>query len=105
VINSGKGSPAWPRRPAEPALADLNYHPPQTLSLALKVLVKMTKNALLLVDIQYDFISGTLAVPGAQEILAPTYSLLDDHKWDLVIASQASQIRSKHMLDNSTRTS
>ncbi len=59
----------------------------------------MVKNALLLVDIQYDFISGTLAVPGADQILAPTYSLLDDHNWDLVIASQASQIRYKTILE------
>lgn len=61
--------------------------------LALRILINMTNNALLLVDIQYDFISGTLAVPGAEEILAPTYNLLDNHRWDLVIASQASQIR------------
>lgn len=53
-------------------------------------------SALLLVDIQYDFISGSLAVPEAAQILVHTYSLLDDHKWDLIIASQASQIRLIH---------
>ena len=51
----------------------------------------MAHSALLLVDVQYDFISGSLAVPGAAEVLAPTYHLLDAHPWDLVLASQACQ--------------
>jgi nicotinamidase-related amidase len=47
-------------------------------------------SALLVVDVQYDFISGSLAVEGARDILSVVYTLLDDHTWDLIIASQAS---------------
>jgi nicotinamidase len=51
----------------------------------------MTKTALLLIDIQYDFIppNGSLAVNGGDQILAPVYRILDeaaDH-FDLIVAS------------------
>ncbi|KAI5481026.1 Isochorismatase hydrolase [Pseudohyphozyma bogoriensis] len=46
------------------------------------------KKCLLLIDIQYDFIDGSLAVPDAEAILEPVYSLLDHGQWDLVVASQ-----------------
>lgn len=37
------------------------------------------KTALLLVDIQYDFLpNGSLAVPDGDRILPPVYKLLDD---------------------------
>ena len=53
----------------------------------------MTKAALVLVDIQYDFIppDGSLAVDGGDQILVPVYRMLDeaaDH-FDLIIVSQA----------------
>ena len=53
----------------------------------------MAKTALLLIDIQYDFIppDGSLAVDGGDQILAPVYRILDeaaDH-FDLIVASQA----------------
>ena len=64
----------------------------------------MGRNAILLVDIQYDFISGALAVAEAEQILGPTHDLLDKHKWDLVIASQASQIRLARYKSNSSAT-
>jgi nicotinamidase len=52
----------------------------------------MTKTALLLIDLQYDFLppDGSLAVDGADRILSPVYRLLDeaaDH-FDLIVASQ-----------------
>jgi nicotinamidase-related amidase len=49
-------------------------------------------SALLVVDVQHDFISGSLAVPGAQEILPTVYDLLDNHTWDAVIVSQVSAL-------------
>ncbi|BGP18760.1 hypothetical protein JCM10213v2_006839 [Rhodosporidiobolus nylandii] len=48
-------------------------------------------SALLLVDIQHDFLppSGALAVPQGDSILpGAVYRLLDEGKWDLVVASQ-----------------
>jgi hypothetical protein len=45
-------------------------------------------SALLVVDVQYDFIDGSLAVKGAQEILPVVYKLLEKPEWDLVVASQ-----------------
>ena len=52
----------------------------------------MTKTALLLIDLQYDFLppDGSLAVDGGDRILSPVYRLLDeaaDH-FDLIVASQ-----------------
>ncbi|SCV72487.1 BQ2448_4024 [Microbotryum intermedium] len=52
----------------------------------------MTRVALLLVDVQYDFLDrptpGALAVPGGHEILPHVHRLLDTGDWQLVIASQ-----------------
>jgi len=53
----------------------------------------MTKTALLLIDIQYDFIppNGSLAVNGGDQILAPVYRILDEaaDNFDLIVASLA----------------
>lgn len=48
------------------------------------------RRALLLVDIQNDFLppSGSLAVPQGDRILDPVRKLLTDARWDLVVASQ-----------------
>lgn len=50
------------------------------------------KTALILVDIQYDFLppDGSLAVNEGNQILEPTYKLLDNAReyFDLVVASQ-----------------
>lgn len=50
--------------------------------------------ALLIIDIQYDFLppDGSLAVAGGLDVLPPTYRLLDDASWDLVIASQVRSV-------------
>ncbi|TFK50004.1 Isochorismatase hydrolase [Heliocybe sulcata] len=46
-------------------------------------------SALLVVDVQYDFINGSLAVKDAEAILPIVHDLLDDSgRWDLVVASQ-----------------
>jgi len=52
--------------------------------------VTCQNSALMLVDIQHDFMDGSLAVPGAAEILPTVYDLLDDHQigWKAVVASQ-----------------
>ena len=49
----------------------------------------MGKTALLLVDIQYDFLpNGSLAVPDGDKILPPVYKLLDDAEgFQLIVAS------------------
>jgi nicotinamidase-related amidase len=44
--------------------------------------------ALLLVDIQYDFIDGSLAVPGAIDIIRPVTELLAKYDFDVVAVSQ-----------------
>lgn len=52
----------------------------------------MAKTALLLVDIQNDFLppDGSLAVTDGNQILPPVYRLLDEAEkhFDLVVASQ-----------------
>ncbi|WVF67964.1 hypothetical protein IAT40_002726 [Kwoniella sp. CBS 6097] len=52
----------------------------------------MSKTALILVDVQYDFLppDGSLAVPDGQAILPVIEDLLDKPKWDwpVIIASQ-----------------
>lgn len=51
----------------------------------------MGKTALLLVDIQWDFLppDGSLAVPSGDEILPPVYRVLDEahDQFDLIVAS------------------
>ncbi|GAA5843644.1 hypothetical protein JCM11251_006394 [Rhodosporidiobolus azoricus] len=46
--------------------------------------------ALILVDVQYDFLppSGALAVATGDAILLPVYRVLEEGKWGLVVASQ-----------------
>jgi nicotinamidase-related amidase len=52
----------------------------------------VTKNssglALLLVDIQHDFITGSLAVQDAERILPVVKNLIESHSFDMIIASQ-----------------
>jgi nicotinamidase-related amidase len=52
----------------------------------------MSKRALIIVDVQYDFLppSGSLAVPQGEEILPIIKDLLDDqqHQFELVVASR-----------------
>ncbi|CAO2651149.1 Nn.00g094460.m01.CDS01 [Neocucurbitaria sp. VM-36] len=50
---------------------------------------KLHKNtALVLIDVQNDFIDGSLANPRAPAILPKVYQLLDDHEWPFIVASQ-----------------
>ncbi|KAF2639388.1 Isochorismatase hydrolase [Massarina eburnea CBS 473.64] len=46
------------------------------------------KTALVLIDIQNDFITGSLNNSRAPSILPKVYQLLDDHEWPFIIASQ-----------------
>lgn len=49
------------------------------------------KTALMLVDIQYDFLpGGALAVTDGDKILPVVYDLMDRFEWDLVVASAVS---------------
>ncbi|WFD26381.1 hypothetical protein MNAN1_001361 [Malassezia nana] len=43
--------------------------------------------ALLLIDVQQDFVRGSLAVPGAPALLSPLCELVQ-HPWDLIVASK-----------------
>ncbi|KAF3071094.1 Pyrazinamidase/nicotinamidase [Daldinia childiae] len=50
---------------------------------------KLHKNtALVIIDVQNDFINGSLANPRAPAILPKIYQLLDNHEWPFVVASQ-----------------
>ncbi|OAL50034.1 Isochorismatase hydrolase [Pyrenochaeta sp. DS3sAY3a] len=46
------------------------------------------KTALLLIDIQNDFITGSLGSPRAPSILPAVHHLLDTHTWPFIAASQ-----------------
>ncbi|KAF2131016.1 Isochorismatase hydrolase [Dothidotthia symphoricarpi CBS 119687] len=46
------------------------------------------KTALILVDIQNDFVNGSLGSPRSSAILPKVYTLLDDHEWPYIAASQ-----------------
>ncbi|OTB05356.1 hypothetical protein M426DRAFT_21949 [Hypoxylon sp. CI-4A] len=46
------------------------------------------KTALAIIDVQNDFINGSLANPRAPAILPKIYQLLDNHEWPFVVASQ-----------------
>lgn len=48
------------------------------------------KTALLIVDIQYDFLppDGSLAVSGGDKIIPIVHELMDKGRWDLIVASQ-----------------
>lgn len=48
----------------------------------------MNKKALILVDIQNDFIGGSLAVPNAETIIPVINKLLEKVDWDLVVATK-----------------
>ncbi|KAI1388379.1 Isochorismatase hydrolase [Hypoxylon trugodes] len=50
---------------------------------------KLHKNtALAIIDVQNDFINGSLANPRAPAILPKVYQLLDNHEWPFIVASQ-----------------
>ncbi|KAI0181893.1 Isochorismatase hydrolase [Hypoxylon sp. FL1284] len=50
---------------------------------------KLHKNtALAIIDVQNDFINGSLGNPRAPSILPKIYQLLDDHEWPFIFASQ-----------------
>ncbi|KAI1403833.1 Isochorismatase hydrolase [Hypoxylon fuscum] len=50
---------------------------------------KLHKNtALAIIDVQNDFITGSLGSPRAPAILPKIYQLLDDHEWPFIVASQ-----------------
>jgi hypothetical protein len=56
-----------------------------------EALITLQNSALILVDIQYDFLSphGALSVPSAPEILPTAYGLLDEGlEWKAVVASK-----------------
>lgn len=49
------------------------------------------RTALILVDIQYDFLpGGALPVTDGDKILSPVCTLLDEFRWDLIAASMVS---------------
>ena len=59
------------------------------LTLAPKFSSKVHKRtALVLIDIQNDFINGSLGSPRAPAILPKVYQLLDEHTWPFIVASQ-----------------
>ncbi|KAI0900405.1 Isochorismatase hydrolase [Annulohypoxylon nitens] len=63
------------------ALSSLGYATPYSS--------KLHKNtALAIIDVQNDFINGSLANPRAPVILPKIYQLLDDHEWPFIVASQ-----------------
>ncbi|XDG02916.1 hypothetical protein ABKA04_002531 [Annulohypoxylon sp. FPYF3050] len=63
------------------ALGSLGYATPYSS--------KVHKNtALAIIDVQNDFINGSLANPRAPVILPKIYQLLDDHEWPFIVASQ-----------------
>lgn len=50
---------------------------------------KIHKNtALAIIDVQNDFINGSLGSPRASAILPKIYQLLDNHEWPFIFASQ-----------------
>ncbi|KAA1119416.1 hypothetical protein PGT21_024977 [Puccinia graminis f. sp. tritici] len=56
-----------------------------------EAIISFQNSALILVDIQYDFLSphGALSVPSAPEILPTAYGLLDEGlEWKAVVASK-----------------
>ncbi|KAI1655849.1 Isochorismatase hydrolase [Daldinia decipiens] len=63
------------------ALSSLGYAVPYSNQLH-------KKTALVIIDVQNDFINGSLANPRAPAILPKIYQLLDNHEWPFVVASQ-----------------
>ncbi|XXG97646.1 hypothetical protein Hte_003953 [Hypoxylon texense] len=59
------------------------------LGLAVPFSSKIHKNtALAIIDVQNDFINGSLGSPRASAILPKIYQLLDNHEWPFIFASQ-----------------
>lgn len=50
--------------------------------------VQGARKCLIVVDMQYDFITGTLAVPGARDIVQPMQAMLQTEKFDVVVFTQ-----------------
>ncbi|KAI2473339.1 hypothetical protein F4781DRAFT_380041 [Annulohypoxylon bovei var. microspora] len=60
-----------------------------SLGCAIPFSSKLHKNtALAIIDVQNDFINGSLANPRAPVILPKIYQLLDKHEWPFIVASQ-----------------
>ncbi|KAH6679463.1 Isochorismatase-like protein [Halenospora varia] len=58
-------------------------------TLAVPFSMKLHKGtALIIIDTQNDFITGSLPNPRAPSILPKLYALLDNHEWPLIVASQ-----------------
>ena len=51
------------------------------------------KTALIVVDMQYDFIDGSLAVPGAERVVDEARDIINAHDYDYVIFTQDSHPR------------
>lgn len=54
------------------------------------------RTALVVVDVQNDFISGALKVGGAQEIIAPINALRQVHKFDIVVLTKVGSCLLSH---------
>ena len=65
------------------------------VGLSLHIIIAMGRTALILTDVQNDFLppNGALAVPDAREILPILEGLLDKSNWDwnVIIAAQVRQ--------------
>lgn len=46
------------------------------------------KRALIVVDVQNDFISGSLPVPGGEQVASKVRKLMTDHRYDVVVTTQ-----------------
>ena len=53
----------------------------------LKTIVK-PHTTLLVIDMQNDFISGSLAVTGAEDLIGPMSDMIEDDVWDQIIFSK-----------------
>lgn len=51
-------------------------------------MAKTKPAALLIVDVQHDFISGSLAVKDAESILPEVIKLTEAEGWEMIVASQ-----------------
>lgn len=59
---------------------------------------RMSGVALLLVDIQHDFITGSLAVPEAERILPIVKNLIESYPFDMIIASQVGSMAPANLI-------
>jgi len=77
-----------PQSEVETLLAQLAKAGPSVTQSWLKAVLK-PKRTLLVIDMQNDFITGSLKVGGANDIVAPIQGILDDSKlWDKIIFSK-----------------